>query len=123
LFFALITSFATMSAAKDGEQARKITGDVTYTDRLTLAPDAQLRVRLLDVLDTAPAIVVAEHTTPAAGPLPIRFELPFDPHRIDTSHTYVVDARLTSGTRELHNTEQYVVLTNGAPTVVSLVLH
>jgi putative lipoprotein len=87
-----------------------------------LAPDATLRVRLLDVLTNEPAKVLAEHTMRVSGTVPFRFELPFNSRRIDPSHTYAVDARLTSGTRELHNTEQYAVLTNGALATVNLVL-
>lgn len=98
-----------------------ITGEVTYRERIALAPDAELRVRLLDVLPTAPAVVVSERTIRPSGNVPIRFALPFR-GRIDPTHRYAVDARLVSGGREWHTIEQHPVLTEGAPHTVSIVL-
>ena len=100
-----------------------IAGDVTYRERIALLPDATLRVRLLDVLPDKPAEVVAERTIQPSGNVPIRFELRFDPQRIDPTHTYAVDARLTSGNREWITVEQHKVLTGGAPATVSIVVH
>lgn len=127
---ALIASIvlATSCAATDPTPPRAavppsvITGELTYLERIVLLPDAKVRVRLLDVLPDAPAVVVAERTMQPTGNVPIRFELPFDPRRIDPSHTYAVDARLTSGHREWITAEQHPVLTDGAPSTVSIVL-
>jgi putative lipoprotein len=106
-----------------GARPTMITGDVTYRERIALLPDAVLRVRLLDVLPDKPAAVIAERTVRPSGNVPIRFELPFDPQRIDPAHTYAVDARLTSGKREWITVEQHKVLTGGAPAAVSIVVH
>ena len=102
--------------------ATVITGQVSYRERIALMPDAELRVRLLDVLASVPTVVVSERTIHPSGNVPISFELPV-PASIDPTHTYVVDARLISGGREWHTIEQHPVLTLGAPTTVHIVLH
>lgn len=86
-------------------------------------PDAKLHIRLLDVPADKPAEVVAEKTIRPDGNVPIRFELPFDRRRINPSHTYVVDARLSSGHRDWNTIEPHPVLTQGAPSTVSIVVH
>lgn len=100
-----------------------ITGEVTYRERLALPKGAVLGVRLLDVLDDKPAVVVAERTIKPKGNVPIRFELPFDPKRIDASHVYVVEARLTARAREWITINPHPVLTHGAPSTVSIEVH
>lgn len=127
MFIATI-SLASPCAAKDAKPRATapptvITGEVTYVERIALLPGAAVRVRLLDVLESAPAEVVAERTIQPTGTIPIRFELPFNPRRIDPSHTYAVDARLTSGNREWITIKQHPVLTKGAPSTVSIEVH
>src|SRR5262249_10955533 len=53
-----------------------ITGQVSYLERIALMPDAELRVRLLDVLASVPTVVIAERTIHPTGNVPISFELP-----------------------------------------------
>lgn len=110
-------------AAAPTRRPSVITGEVTYLERLALPAGAVLQVRLLDVLEDAPAVVVAERTIKPTGNVPIRFELRFDPKRIKPTHTYVVNARLTAGPREWITITPHPVLTNGAPATVSIELH
>jgi hypothetical protein len=61
--------------------------------------------------------------TGGPGESPIPFRIPFDPGRIDSSHRYVIRARLTGDGRVLFLTDQaYPVLTQGAGREVQLTL-
>ena len=102
-----------------------ITGTLTYRVRMALPPDAAIDVRLENVtLADAPAKVIAENVFAAAGKqVPISFQLPYPAKEIQPSHRYYVRARITEGDKLLFDTTQaYPVLTNGAPSTVTLVL-
>jgi putative lipoprotein len=74
----------------------KVTGTVTYRERIALPPTAVIKVQLADVSRAdAPAIVLGEQVILAAGnQVPFKFEITFDPARIEASHTYAVQARI-----------------------------
>ncbi len=77
-----------------------------------------IQVQLLDVsLQDVPAKVLASQRYIAGGrQVPIPYELAYDPARIDPRHTYSVAARITvDGQLRWINTQQYPVLTRGAP--------
>jgi len=102
-----------------------ITGTVTYRVRMALPPDAAIDVRLEDVSRAdAPATVVAENIFAAAGKqVPIPFQLPYSEKDIQPNHRYQVRARITVGEKLiLTTTTAYPVITNGAPTLVNMVL-
>jgi putative lipoprotein len=102
-----------------------ITGTVTYRVRMALPADAAIDVRLEDVSRAdAPAMVVAENIFAAAGKqVPIPFQLPYSEKDIQPNHRYRVRARITVGEKLfLTTTTAYPVITNGAPTVVNMVL-
>jgi copper homeostasis protein (lipoprotein) len=57
------------------------------------------------------------------GQVPIRFEIPYDPARIDQNHSYSVRARILIGERLLFATDQiYPVLTRGHGNDVQMML-
>ncbi|WP_412060707.1 YbaY family lipoprotein [Rubrivirga sp. IMCC45206] len=97
-----------------------LTGTVTYRERIALAPDAVVTVRLLDVsLADAPSVTLAEQTIRAEGRnVPIPYALRYDPARIAARHRYVVRAEIRDGAGDLRWTTDTAipVLTNGAPT-------
>jgi putative lipoprotein len=102
-----------------------ISGTVTYLVRMALPPDAAIDVRLEDVSRAdAPATVVAENIFAAAGKqVPFPFQLPYSAKDIRPNHPYNVRARITVNDKLLFTTTRaYPVITNGAPTSVSLVL-
>jgi putative lipoprotein len=102
-----------------------VTGSVTYRERSALPPDAVVRVQLSDVSrQDAAAIPVAQATlTPAGRPVPLPFELRYDPKAIDSTHTYAVRASIESGGRLIFTTTTLsTVITRGRPTHVDLVL-
>jgi NAD(P)-dependent dehydrogenase (short-subunit alcohol dehydrogenase family)/uncharacterized lipoprotein YbaY len=103
----------------------KVTGTVSYRERIALPPAATIRVQLVDVSRAdAPADVLGEQLIEAAGrQVPFAFEIPYDPARIDERMSYAVQARIEDGGRLLFISDQhYSVITQGAPTTVNLLL-
>jgi putative lipoprotein len=122
-----LTACSTTNAvpAGGGTSVAKVTGTVTYRERIALPPTAVIKVQLVDVSRAdAPAIVLGEQVTHAAGKqVPFSFEIPFDPARIEASHTYAVQARIEQdGKLRFISDQHYAVITRGAPTNVDMVL-
>ena len=108
-----------------GTAAAQIRGTATFRERIALPPDAVFEATLEDVsrADT-PSSVLGRARIRAPGNPPLRFEIPFDPSRVDPGHRYVVRARIFVGARQLLATDQsYPVLTWGNGRQVSLLLH
>lgn len=77
-------------------EERKISGDISYRERIALPPNAVLTVQLADVsLADAPSSVVAMQTVSPAGQVPIAFELVFDSAAIQPRTDYALQARIT----------------------------
>ena len=111
--------------AGGGASVTKVTGTVTYRERIALPPDAVIKVQLVDVSRAdAPAIVIGEQVTHAAGKqVPFAFEIPFDPARIEANYSYAVQARIEKdGKLRFISDRHYAVITRGAPTHVDIVL-
>jgi putative lipoprotein len=111
-------------AATTGPAMKKVTGTVTYREKIALPPDAMVEVRLLDVSkQDAPGDVVNEQTILNPGQPPIPFAVEYDPARIVSDHRYAIQARISVG-GELKYTNQsaYNVITNGNPTKVEVVV-
>jgi len=120
-FFAGLLAFFLVQAAPVAAQLK---GTATYRERIALTPDAVFEAMLEDVSKAdAPAVVVGSVRTDKAGQVPIRFEIPFDPARIDQSHSYSLRARIVVGQRLLFTTDQaYPVLTRGHGNEVEMML-
>jgi len=111
--------------AGGGTSVAKVTGTVTYRERIALPPTAVIKVQLVDVSRAdAPAIVLGEQVTHAAGKqVPFSFEIQFDPARIEASYSYAVQARIeVDGKLRFISDQHYAVITRGAPTHVDIVL-
>jgi putative lipoprotein len=105
----------------------QVTGSIAYRERMALPADAVIDVLLVDtsVADIA-AQTVAESMINAEGrQVPVSFTLSYDPALIVPAHRYSVRATIRSGDGMLmfSTTQAYPVLTHGAPSKVSLVLH
>ncbi len=102
----------------------KVTGTVTYRERIALTPDAAVEVKLVDVSRAdAPAITIREHIISNPGQVPIDFEIEYDPAEIDQRFTYAVQVRITDGGRlAFINGTSYQVITRDSPTHVDMVL-
>jgi len=117
-------STAGVVAAGGGAPGR-VTGTVTYLERMALPPSAVVTIRLVDVSRAdAPSVVLGEQIIQAAGKqVPFAFEVAYDPARIDETMSCAVQARIEDGGRLLFISDQhYAVITRGAPTSVSMVL-
>jgi len=122
-----LAAFSTTSAvpAGGGTSMTKVTGTVTYRERIALPPTAVIKVQLVDVSRAdAPAIVLGEQVTHSAGKqVPFAFEIPFDPATIAANHSYAVQARIENdGTLRFISDRHYAVITRGAPTRIDIVL-
>lgn len=104
----------------------RVTGTVSYRERLALQPGVVIKVQLLDVSRVdAPAIVVGEQAIRTDGrQVPLPFEIPYDPSTIKPQNTYAVRAWLedTEGRMRFTTDQRYPVLTRGAPAQVDLVM-
>ena len=101
-----------------------VSGSVFYRERMAMPPGAVLRVSLLDVsrADTA-ADVLAGLEVADPGNVPIEFELTYDPVLIDDRGTYAVRATIdVDGTLWWTSTEAHLVLTDGRPSTVDIML-
>ena len=100
----------------DTMQPVRVTGTVTWRERIALAPEAEIIVRLQDVsrMD-APAVVLAEQRFAAAGRQPpYSFEFVVDATRMDSRMRYAVSARVErQGQLLFINDTSYPVVTQG----------
>ncbi len=94
-----------------------LSGQIDVDQLPSLPPGITLVLKLLDTTDKAVLpVVVAESATPAANALPFKFALPYEPARIDATHSYALSATLQAETLVLYGTAAPVpVLTDGAP--------
>jgi putative lipoprotein len=127
---ALVAACSSMSAAPAGGGAvapasARVTGTVTYLQRIALPPSATIKVQLIDVSRAdAPATVLGEQIITAGGKqVPFTFEIPYDPTKIQPNYSYAVQARIEDGGKLLFiNDQRYAVITRGAPNHVDMVL-
>lgn len=105
-------------------QAESIRGTATYRERILLPPDAVFEAMIEDISRAdAPSVVIGRVTMEPAGQVPIRFEIAYDPARIDERFTYNVRARITrGGTLMFTTTEVVPVITRGAGKEVELTM-
>ena len=104
--------------------AAEVKGTAAYRERIALTPDAVFEVMLEDVSKAdVPAVVVGSVRIDKPGQVPIRFEIPFDPARIEQRRSYSVRARIMVGQKLLLTTDQaYPVPTRGHGNEVQLLL-
>lgn len=91
------------------QNARGITGQATYRERISLSPQATLTVRLRDV--TYPQwqnVVVAQQVVRADGQPPIRFAIDIDQQAVYPDHRYALDAWLADQNRLVFQTPAQV---------------
>lgn len=113
------------TTSTDKAPALRVTGSVTFRERIALDPSAEIVVQLLDVsrMDVA-AVVLAEQRIRADGrQVPFNFALSVDPARIDPRMRYNVSARILQGDKLLFISDTaYPVLTQGRGTTADLML-
>jgi uncharacterized lipoprotein YbaY/heat shock protein HslJ len=101
---------------RDDTVSGRITGQVTYRERIALPPDAVIHLTLEDVSrQDGPGTYIAGQVIPAQGrQVPIPFALYYATRAIDPGHTYQVRAAIViDGRRRFLTTRAYPVLTRG----------
>jgi putative lipoprotein len=102
-----------------------VTGTVAYRERIALPPNAFIDVKLQDTSrQDAPAKTVAESVFAAEGKqVPIPFQISYNPTDINMAHTYLVRATISVDNKLMFtSTTAYPVLTQGAPSQVTMML-
>lgn len=103
----------------------RVSGTLSYLQRIALPPDSEVIVQLRDVSRAdASAVVLAEQRFKTRSQVPLPFELVVDPARIDPRLRYAVAARIERGGRLMFiNDKVYPVLTQGSGNRTELILH
>jgi uncharacterized lipoprotein YbaY len=99
-------------------------GLAAYRERMALLPGAVFEATLEDVSrPDAKAEVLGTFRKLDPGQGPIRFEIPYDPAKVDQRHTYAMRARILKGDTLAFTTDKvYPVLTRGSGNEVELLL-
>ncbi len=103
----------------------KVTGAVTYRERIALPAGAIVEVKLLDISkQDAPAVIIGEQVIATTGQqVPFSFEIKYDSTTIDPRYTYAVRATITvDGKLWFTSDTTYPVITRGNPSTVEMVL-
>jgi putative lipoprotein len=111
--------------AAGGSASARVTGTVTYRERIALPATAVVKVRVVDVSRAdAPAVSLGEQSIETAGrQAPFEFSVAYDPARIDERMSYAVQARIEADGKLLFISDQhYPVITRGAARHLNLVL-
>lgn len=115
----------TGGSRQEGSQDARVTGTVSYRQRMALTRSAVIEVKLIDVSRAdAPSVTIAEQTIkPAGRQVPIVFELAYDPQRIDPRGSYSIQVRILDRNRlRFTNTDAYPVITGGHPNKVNVIV-
>ena len=112
------------SLKPDASATSKVTGTITYRERIALSPDAVVEVKLSDVsLMDAPSITIEEQVIRNPGQVPIAFEIEYDPGEIDERFTYAIEVSITEdGDLLFIDDTAYDVITGDNPDHVDMVL-
>lgn len=106
------------------EDPARVSGTVTYLQRIALPPDAVVHISMFVLsYPGAPASLVNEMTFNDPGQVPIPFEIWYRRDTIDEHRIYAIQARIeAAGKTWFTNRELVPVITNGAYREVQVVL-
>lgn len=120
IFFTLGTMLLISILTACGSRSSRVTGTITYLQRIALPEDAVITVQIQDTsLADAPATVMGEQVIQTKGKqVPFDFAVPYDPAAIQDNHTYTMSVRITDGTGKLLfiNDTAIPVITRNNPT-------
>ena len=105
-------------------QFGKVTGSVTYREKVAFDSTWTVSVTLADVARSdAKGTVVSTQNIKNAHGVPVPFELLYDPSGIDSTHGYAVTATIAQDGRVLWASKmRHAVLTRGAPSHVDIII-
>lgn len=114
----------TAEPTTEQSETSKVTGTITYRERIALSPNAVVEVKLSDVsLQDAPSVTIEELTIRNPGQVPISFEIEYDSDEIDERFTYAIQVRIMEGDDlAFINDTAYDVITRDNPHHVDMVL-
>lgn len=97
-----------------GPDFATLSGEAVSDEQTSMADDARLEIRLLDMTQGRTTIAQVDQNTHGRWPVP--FMLQYDRHHIDDDRRYALSAALREGDDTRYLTlEPMPVLTNGAP--------
>ena len=116
---------AAIPLVPDAASGVRVSGTLSYLQRVALPPDSDVIVQLRDVSRVdAKAGVLAEQRFATRSQVPLSFDLMVEPGKIDPRLRYAVAARIERGGRLMFiNDKLYPVLTQGHGSRVEMVLH
>lgn len=109
---------AAVSGCAAADELTRISGTVTYRQRIALPPGSQVTVQLADIsLADAPATVLGKTTFITDSQVPLAFSVDYDAAGIRANHTYALQAEIRDSEGKLwfRNTTITLVITNGNP--------
>jgi putative lipoprotein len=102
----------------------RVTGTVSYRERIALAPGSLVIVTLEDTskADAKATMLGEARITIERNQVPIAFAIEVEPGRIDPRHRYAVRARILDpqGALRWTSTQAYLVITDGHPSSVDV---
>jgi len=120
MFFTLGTMLLLSILTACSSRSSRVTGTITYLQRIALPEDAVITVQIQDTsLADAPATVMGEQVIQTEGKqVPFEFAVPYDPGEIQDNHSYTMSVRITDGTGKLLfiNDTAIPVITRDNPT-------
>ncbi len=119
------SSVAAVPLAPAASSGVRVSGTISYLQRVALPPDSDVIVQLRDVSRVdAKADILAEQRFTTRSQVPLPFELMVEPAKIDPRMRYAVAARIERGGKLMFiNDKLYPVLTQGHGSRVEMVLH
>jgi uncharacterized lipoprotein YbaY len=98
-----------------------VSGFITYRERVPLAPDAQIVVKLWDVTQRTNWQLIGTHTARGVGQPPIKFEVRYAPDRVRPDGDYVIEAQIHQGGQlRWINPAGCPILTKGFPNALTV---
>jgi uncharacterized surface protein with fasciclin (FAS1) repeats len=119
MIMALTSVSAPAPAAAQQPLSGKLTGNILFRPRATIATDAQVSVKLLQMLrDLPPLAIATEKLTLTGNIASLPYEINYDPSFIDPDGLYYVDVLVTEGDEITYiTTGDTYVLTRGYPAI------
>lgn len=103
----------------------RVTGTITYRQRIALTSRAVVEVKLVDIsrLGGPPITIAEESIKPAGRQVPIAFELTYDRWRIGPRGSYSIRVRILDRNKvRFRSTDAYLVITGGHPNNVNVIV-
>ncbi len=94
-----------------GQRDTVVRGTVSYRQRIALAPNSEVTVRLVDAANNAGTAVAETKFSTGNRQVPFNFELPYEMRNIDRQRSYQLQAEIRSGGELKFRTESGVPVT------------